>query len=155
LGRSVDLLAPDGLTPLELLVRQAGSGALGTYVSLGGAITERLPPAGARFVKRFARAHAGVEVEPSSVYAAQATEVLLDAIGRSNGTRASVLEQLFKTHVENGLLGNFAFDRNGDTTESPITIMRVSRGGGKNSTLSGGIVARVARPSPRLVIPQG
>ena len=127
------------------------------HVSLGGAVTERLPLAGARFVTRFARAHPGAEVEPSTVYAAQATEVLLDAIARSNGTRASVLEQLFKTHVKNGLLGNFAFDANGDTTESPITIMRVSRGGGKNTILGtgGGIVERVARPSPRLVIPRG
>ena len=38
-----------------------------------------------------------MEVEPATVYAAQATEVLLDAIARSDGTRGSVLEQLFKT----------------------------------------------------------
>jgi branched-chain amino acid transport system substrate-binding protein len=155
LGPAVDLLGPDGLTPLGLLVQQAGRGAFGMHVSLGGAVTERLPPAGARFVERFSRAHGGAEVEPSTVYAAQATEVLLDAIARSNGTRASVLEQLFGTHVRRGLLGTFAFDANGDTTESPITIMRVSRGGGKNTiqSISGGIVERVARPSPRLVAP--
>jgi branched-chain amino acid transport system substrate-binding protein len=157
LGRSVDLLAPDGLTPLGLLVQKGGTGALGTYVSLGGAVTERLPAAGARFVERFSRAHGGVEVEPSTVYAAQATEVLLDAIARSNGTRSSVLEQLFGTHVKAGLLGTFAFDANGDTTESPITILRVSRGGGKNTLLSveGGAVERVVRPSPRLVAAEG
>jgi branched-chain amino acid transport system substrate-binding protein len=155
LGSAVDLFGPDGLTPLGLLVRQAGSGALGVYVSLAGAVTERLPPAGARFVQRFARSHGGTEVDPSTVYAAQATEVVLDAIARSNGTRASVLEQLFRTHVTDGLLGTFAFDANGDTSESPITIMRVSHGGGKNTvqSIGGGVVERVVRPSSRLVAP--
>jgi branched-chain amino acid transport system substrate-binding protein len=155
LGRSVDLLGPDGLTPLGLLVQQAGNGALGTYVTLGGAITERLSEAGARFAAQFARAHGGAAVEPSTIYAAQTTEVLLDAIARSDGSRSSVLDELFRTRVRNGLLGTFAFDANGDTTESPITIIRVARAGGKNTLLSieGGVVDRVARPSPQLVAP--
>jgi DNA-binding SARP family transcriptional activator/ABC-type branched-subunit amino acid transport system substrate-binding protein len=156
LGTSVDLLAPDGLTPLPLLVERAGPAALGMYVSLGGAVTERLPAAGARFVDRFKRTQPGVEIEPSSVYAAQATEVLLDAIARSDGTRASVVEELFETRVRNGLLGSFGFDRNGDITESPVTILRV-RGGGSSTTImsvEGGMVARVVRPSARLVAPE-
>jgi branched-chain amino acid transport system substrate-binding protein len=144
LGRSVDLLAPDGLTPFDLLRQQAGAGATGMYVSFGGAVPERLPPAGARFVDDFTRLHPGVQVEPWAVYAAQATAVVLDAIARSDGSRGSVLTQLFATHVKNGLLGTFAFDANGDTTESPITIARVSPAGT-------GVVERVARPSPRLV----
>jgi branched-chain amino acid transport system substrate-binding protein len=153
LGSSVDLLGPDGLTPLGLLVQQAGQGALGTFVSLGGAVTERLPAAGAQFVRRFRRLHPGEDVGPWAVYAAQAADVVLDAIARSDGTRASVLAQLFDTHVQDGLLGTFAFDANGDITESPVTIMRVSHGGGKNSILSveGGVVERVVRLSPRLV----
>jgi branched-chain amino acid transport system substrate-binding protein len=157
LGRSVDLLAPDGLTPFGLFVQKGGDAALGTYVALAGAVTERLPPAGTRFVDQFARAHGGADVEPSTVYAAQATEVLLEAIARSNGTRSSVLDELFRAHVRDGLLGTFGFDANGDTTESPITIMRVARGGGKNSleSVEGGVVERVARPSPRLVAPIG
>jgi branched-chain amino acid transport system substrate-binding protein len=157
LGRSVDLLGPDGLTPLGLLVQKGGSGALGTYVSLPGVVTERLSAAGADFVKRFARTHGGAEVDPSTVYAAQATEIMLDAIASSNGTRGSVLDQLFKVHVQNGLLGTFAFDANGDTTDSPVTIMRVARGGGANSiqSVEGGVVERVARPSSRLVAPAG
>jgi DNA-binding SARP family transcriptional activator/ABC-type branched-subunit amino acid transport system substrate-binding protein len=153
LGASVDLLAPDGLTPLPLLVKHAGPAALGTYVSLGGAVTERLPSAGERFVERFGGTQPGVEIEPSAVYAAQATEVLLDAIARSDGTRASVVKELFETRVRDGLLGSFGFDRNGDITESPVTIMRVARRGGSNTILSveGGVVARVVRPSPSLV----
>ncbi|MGH3038606.1 MAG: hypothetical protein ACRDLZ_04255, partial [Gaiellaceae bacterium] len=117
----VDLLAPDGLTPLPLLLRRAGPAAVGTYVSLTGIVTDRVPPAG----QRFARTQAGVEVEPSAVYTAQATEVLLDAIGRSDGTRSSIVEELFRTRVSGGLLGTFEFDENGDVSESPVTILQV------------------------------
>jgi len=106
-----------------------------------------------RFGEAFGRTQPGVEIEPSAVYTAQATEVLLDAIARSDGTRSSVLEELFETRVRDGLLGSFAFDANGDTTESPITVLRVARGGGSNTVQSveGGVVEDVVRPSPSLV----
>ena len=153
LGPSADLLGPDGLTPLRLLVSRAGPAALGTFVSLAGAVTEQLPDAGDRFVERFGATQPGVVVEPAAVYAAQATEVLLDAIARSDGTRASVVQELFRTRVRDGLLGSFGFDRNGDITESPVTIVRVARGEGSNriGSVEGGVVEQVTRPSPRLV----
>ena len=153
LGPTVDILAPDGLTPLSLLSRRAGPSARDVYVSLAGTVTERLPPAGAGFVRRFGRTQAGGEVEPSAVYAAEATGVLLDAIGRSDGTRDSVLEQLFATRAHRGLLGTFGFDANGDISESPVTIMRVTRGGrsSKAGSTEGGVVDRIVRPSPSLV----
>jgi branched-chain amino acid transport system substrate-binding protein len=155
LGRSVDVMGPDGLTPLSLLVEQAGEAAIGTYVSLAGVVAERLPAGGARWVERFRRTQAGAEVEPSAVYAAQAAEVLLDAIARSDGTRTSVVDELFRTKVRGGLLGSFGFDDNGDITESPVTILRV-RSGGTSKTIEsteGGVVARVVRPSSSLVAP--
>jgi ABC-type branched-subunit amino acid transport system substrate-binding protein len=150
------VLGPDGLTPLSILVQRAGRAALGTHVSLGGVVTERLPPAGRRFVRAFGRTQPGVEVDPSAVYTAQATEVLLDAIARSDGTRASIVQELFRTRIRNGLLGTFGFDENGDITESPVTIMRVRRGGGSTTVQSvqGGVIERVVRPSSKLVAPE-
>ena len=122
----------------------------------GGVVTERVPPSGARFVERFGRTQAGAAIEPSAVYAAQATQVLLDAIARSDGTRASVVRELFRTRVEGGLLGSFGFDRNGDITESPVTILRVRSRGSSTTIMSveGGTVARVVRPSAKLVAPE-
>ena len=81
--------------------------------------------------------------------------MLLDAIARSDGTRESVLEELFATRTERGLLGSFGFDENGDITESPVTILRVAGRGRSNTILSveGGVVDRVVRPSPKLVAP--
>ena len=154
-GRSMEILGPDGLTPLSDLVERAGPGALGTHVSLPGVVNEVLPPAGGRFVKAFARTQPGVDIDPSAVYAAQAAEVLLDAIGRSDGTRASVVRELFRTRIRNGLLGSFGFDVNGDVSESPVTIVRVRRGGGSTTVRSveGGVVERVVRPPAKLVAP--
>ncbi|MEJ7569602.1 MAG: BTAD domain-containing putative transcriptional regulator [Gaiellaceae bacterium] len=153
LPASVDLLGPDGLTPLPLLREKAGAAALGTFVSLGGLVPERLPRAGARFARRFARTQAGTPVEPSAVYAAQATEVVLAALARSEGTRASVLDALFRVRIRDGLLGDFGFDRRGDITESPVTIMRLTGGGSSTRILSveGGVIERVSRPRASLV----
>ena len=85
-----------------------------------------LPPAGKRFLEEFEATRAG-EPSPSlsAAYAAQAAEILLDAIARSDGTRASVTRELFETTIEDGILGDIKFDENGDPMEAPVTIYRV------------------------------
>jgi hypothetical protein len=61
---------------------------------------------------RYSSSPFGSAHRPSSaVYGAQAAEIFLDAIARSDGTRASVTRELFETRVEDGLLGNISFDR--------------------------------------------
>ena len=59
---------------------------------------------------------------------AQAAEVILTAITNSDGTRAGVTGQLFKTNVKNGILGSFKIDKNGDTTSNPVTIYKIKSG---------------------------
>jgi DNA-binding SARP family transcriptional activator/ABC-type branched-subunit amino acid transport system substrate-binding protein len=155
LGRDVDLLGPSGLTGVPQLMEKSRGAALGMYLSVPGVLLESLPPAGASWVRRFRETQGRAAIEPSAVYAAQATEVLLDAIARSDGTRASVVEELFATRITNSLLGSFGFDRNGDISESPVTIVRVQRGGRGNlvQSLDGAPVVKVERPSPKLVAP--
>ena len=86
-----------------------------------------LPPAGKKFLREFGDTEAvpGAQGAPE---AAQATEVLLDAIARSDGTRASVVEELFATKVENGILGSFTFDRLGDIDPAPVGVYRYENG---------------------------
>ena len=148
-----DILAPDGFTPVPLLVETAGAAARDVFVSLGGVVTEGLPATGRRWVERFARTQPGVEVQPAAVYAAQATHVLLDAIAASDGTRRSVVAELLRTRVEDGLIGSFSFDPNGDVSESPVTVLRPRRQGAPGPVLSteGATVERVVRPRSRLV----
>ena len=156
LSEDVDLLGPSGLTPVPLLMKKSKGAARGMYLSFSGVLPEGLPPAAARWAKRFGATQRGAPIEPSAVYAAQATEVLLDAIAGSDGTRRSVMERLFRTRVTDGLLGSFRFDANGDISESPMTIVQVRRAGSENAvnSVEGASVVRVVRPSPGLVAPE-
>lgn len=150
LGPSVALLGAEGSAPIGLLLRRSGGAARGMYVALNGLTVERLPPRGLAFVRAFAATQPGAEIQATAVYAAQATEVLLRAIGRSNGTRASVVRELLRTRIADGLLGEVAFDANGDLTHAPVTIVRVTGTGGTSNTIlshEGAEIVRVERPS--------
>ena len=125
LGEDVDLLLPDGFSPLDLLRRRAGPAAEGALVAFTGLLPESYPPAARRFVERFEATQPGLAVAPSAVYAAQATEVVLDAIARSDGTRDGVREAMFTTRLDDGLIGDVAFDARGDLQRAPVTIRRV------------------------------
>jgi branched-chain amino acid transport system substrate-binding protein len=120
------LMAPDGFTPVSADVQGAGGAANGMTVSVAGLPNAQLKGAGKAFVKSFAKV-AGTP-DPYSVYAAQAAEVLVQAIANSNGTRADVTKQLFKTKVKNGILGSFAINGNGDTSSNPVTIYKIKSG---------------------------
>ena len=122
-----------------------GPAALGVYFAYPGAEMSLLPPAGKRFLKDL-RDRTGKPSEFYTASAAQSAEILLDAIARSDGTRASVTRQLFKTNVENGILGNVSFDSNGDPIEAPITIYRVvGKAGGPDGWVADRVV--IARPA--------
>ncbi len=107
-------VAPDGFTPYSATLG-AGSAAQGMVISYAGQPLNKLGPAGKAFQVAF-RKYAKIKgnMPPYAVYQAQAAQVMLAAIARSNGTRSSVVKELFKTNVKNGIMGSFRFDRNGD-----------------------------------------
>ena len=153
LGPTVKLLGTSGFTPVGYLFERAGPAARGMYVSLVGQVPQRLGARARRFSREFGATQRGAEIELAPLYAAQAAEVLLDAIARSDGTRRGVIDQLFKTRVERGILGSFSFDRNGDTTLNQVTILRPVRPGGRSTPTSfqGARIDRVLVPPPSLV----
>jgi hypothetical protein len=71
----------------------------GAYLSVSGLINEGLGTQGRRFAAAFGETLPGVDIEPSAIYTAEATGVLLDAVARSDGTRAAVLDELFRTSL--------------------------------------------------------
>jgi DNA-binding SARP family transcriptional activator/ABC-type branched-subunit amino acid transport system substrate-binding protein len=135
------ILAPDGFTPLSDLIARAGAAAEGMTVTIPGIPATKLGPAGRRFVAEFAKETGERNPAPATIEAAQATEVVLAAIARSNGTRTSVLHELARTRVHGGILGSFRFDANGDITNDAVTLYRILGGRAK--------VVGVATP-PRL-----
>jgi branched-chain amino acid transport system substrate-binding protein len=149
----VALLAPDGFTPLPLLIRHAGrAAATGTFVSQTGIVDAgELGPTGQRFARELSGALGTRTVEPSAIYAAQAMEVALDAIARSDGTRSSVRAALFATDLRDGLIGPVRFDVNGDVSRSPVTILRVAPGTREGPVAPDAVVDRVLRVPANLV----
>jgi ABC-type branched-subunit amino acid transport system substrate-binding protein/DNA-binding beta-propeller fold protein YncE len=144
LGPRVAILAPDGFSDFRAVIAQAGAAAEGLVVSVATLPPERLPPSGRPFLDAFQGAIGG-EVDPYSPATAQAAEVLLDAIAASDGTRASVTEQLLKVRVEDGILGSFEFDANGDRTSAGVTMYRIEKGKPR--------VSAVIKPPPGLLVP--
>jgi ABC-type branched-subunit amino acid transport system substrate-binding protein len=147
------LLGTDGFLPISALFTAAGPAARGMYVSAAGLTPGVLGPEGRFFVRGFAATQPGQAVDQTAIYAAQAASLLLAAIASSDGTRASVTKQLFRTRVNRGILGDFGFDEHGDTTSAPVTILRALHGGGASAVLNteGSSIVRVIRPPRRLV----
>jgi branched-chain amino acid transport system substrate-binding protein len=124
LGPGVPLIA-SGFDPAT--AELAGPAAEGMIISFPGPAVGRLRGEGARFVASFSKKF-GAKPDRFAVNAAQAMDVLLDSIARSDGTRASVTNKLFATRVSNGILGSFWITPTGDTTLNAIAMYRVSSG---------------------------
>ncbi len=142
-GPNVVFVGPDGWTPYSATLG-AGSAAQGMFISYAGQPLEKLPATGKKFIAQF-RAYAKIKgnMPPYAVYQAQAAQVMLDAIGRSDGTRASVVKELFKTNVKNGIMGTFRFDRNGDTI--PFKWISFDQLRGKNGVPVYAVVEKVGK----------
>ena len=111
LGPDIPIVAPDGFALPTDLVELGGSAVEGLYVTQYGVPNSHLPPRGQRFLEAFVAAgHADPGPDFAASYAAQATEILLDAIARSDGTRASVAREVGQTVVVDGILGDIRFD---------------------------------------------
>ena len=121
LGAGTPLVASDGFAGFEEVVREAGRAADGLYVTNAGLPAERLSREGRRLLKPNYRGPDGY-----FIHAAQAAEVLLDAIERSDGTRGSITEELLRTRIDDGLIGDVSFDRNGDVVRGPVTVFRIA-----------------------------
>jgi hypothetical protein len=81
---------------------------------------------------------------------AQATELALGAIARSDGTRASVLKRLRASRVRDGILGSFRFDRFGDPDPETMAVFRLTRRRAPGDVAPGAAFDRVVTIPARL-----
>ncbi len=129
----IHILAPDGFTPVSAVVQGAGTAANNMTVSVAGVPNNKLPASGQAFLKAFSKSIGGATVDPYTVYAAQAAQLMIAAIGMSDGTRAGVTKAVFKARVADGVLGkNFGVKPDGDVASGAVTVYRVV--GGKQTT---------------------
>jgi branched-chain amino acid transport system substrate-binding protein len=127
LGPKVELLAPDGFNQPVTIVEGAGTRADGLTVTIASGPVRTLPSAGRRWAAEF-ELRTGARPCCFATQSGQAAQIVLDAIARSHGTRREVLENLRRTTVRGGLLGDFRFDRYGDTTQTTIAIYHIAEG---------------------------
>jgi branched-chain amino acid transport system substrate-binding protein len=135
----------------------AGYAAPGMYMTTTSRANQSLGPAGRDFARGFADTQPGGEV-PNAFYiveAAQAAEALLEAIERSDGTRSSVTRALHDLQLEDGILGTFGFDENGDMTPATISVFRITgkRGADLQDAYGGADFVRVVQVPRELVMP--
>jgi branched-chain amino acid transport system substrate-binding protein len=131
-GPDVQILGPDGWTPISATIQGAGDASEGMYITQPGLPADQLKGEGKAFVDEFT-AEIGKAPNPYTAYAAQAASILLDSIEDSDGSRASVSEGLFNRDVTDGILGNFKIDENGDTTLGIVSVYQIK---GQKETFS-------------------
>ena len=127
LGPAALIVGPDGFATPELIVEGAGPAAEGFAWTIATLPTDELPSPGrdlaASFEERFSSRPCCFAVQ-----AAQTASMILDAIEGSGGSRSRVTERLLDARVEDGYLGDFEFDRYGDTTLNTIGAYRIEDG---------------------------
>jgi branched-chain amino acid transport system substrate-binding protein len=123
LGPNVDspskgtmLFLPDGFTDNAIFDRAEGGtpNAKGAYFSVAGVGIDQYKGAALEWIEGFQQSTNAESISPYSVLAAQSAQVLLDAIENSDGSRSEVIENVFDTQVDDGLIGSFSFNENGD-----------------------------------------
>jgi branched-chain amino acid transport system substrate-binding protein len=109
----VKLFAPDGFTTQQT-IDEAPEAAAGMFMSVAGVPIDQFEGKGAEFAEAFAPRIGGDAIDPYAIYGAQAAEIMLDAIAASDGSRADVIAKMFEAEVEDGYLGTFGINENGD-----------------------------------------
>jgi branched-chain amino acid transport system substrate-binding protein len=117
----IQLQMPDGFSDPP----SNGAVANGSYISVAGEPPNKLVGPGAVFVKSFGK-QVGATPNPYSAYGAQAMEVVLGAIAKGGGQRATTTKGLFGLHITNGIIGTFSINSTGDTDLGAITIYKQS-----------------------------
>jgi ABC-type branched-subunit amino acid transport system substrate-binding protein len=153
LGPRVAIMAGFLFENIPEVLKRAGRAARGLYVS--NSDVPRAAFARNAAGRQFAR-DIGTDAQfVGALEAGQAAELVLRAIARSDGTRASVLEHLRASNVTDGILGTFRFDRNGDITTASVPILRIvgatPPGTGLPSEFQGAVVDRVVNVPARLM----
>ncbi len=115
----VKLLLPDGFTTDAIFDPAEGGtpDAKDAFFSVAGVPIDEFTGAGAEFGEAFKEAKLGGDpVDPYAIYAAQAAQIIIDAIAEAGADRAAVIDAIFATEVTDGLIGSFEIDENGDPT---------------------------------------
>ncbi len=130
LGADFLIEAPDGFSSFKDTIAHAGDAAEGMIISIAGQPYAQLGKGGKAFAAGFGKSIGlkAKDVNPYSNYGATAALTLLKAVANSDGTRASVTANLFKTSFADSPVGAFKINKNGDTTGATMSFYTVKGG---------------------------
>jgi branched-chain amino acid transport system substrate-binding protein len=127
-NQAVKVIASDGFV-LSSIFDEAGKenveGAFGTAPTLP---LDKLTGAGKTFADDFTASEGDKPLEVYSIYAATAAQVLLDAISRSDGSRADITAKLLESDVPDTVVGPVSFDENGDVKGGTESLYKATDG---------------------------
>lgn len=123
----VKFMGPDGINE-QALIDAAGKDAEGVYATFGGIPPKELTGKGKEWYDAY-KAKFNSEPEPYAAYGYEAAQVVLAGIGEvcqldRDAVRAAVMD----TKNFPGLLGEWSFDENGDTTSTKMSGSEVKDG---------------------------
>jgi branched-chain amino acid transport system substrate-binding protein len=120
---AVKLFAPDGFTT-QATIDESGPASRGMFMSVAGVPIDEFKGVAKEYVDALlAGPLAGKAIDPYAIYGAQSAQIVLDAIEASDGSRTSVIENIFATEVTDGLLGSFSFNENGDPEDAAGAVV--------------------------------
>ncbi len=148
-GQGVMMMLPDGFTTDAIFDRAEGGtpNAKGAFFSVAGVGIDKYTGAAKTFIDGFKSELGGKAVDPYAILGAQAAQVLLNAIEKSDGSRADVIDKVYATKVNDGLIGSFSFNKNGDLTgaKGAAVLFTIYNGTNHLNTLL------TTSPDPKLV----
>lgn len=125
-NEKVKMLGPDGFFLTELPKETGGSGE-GMYLSVAGLPPQQLTGKAKELVDQVGT-ETNSEPQPYTAYGIAAAQAILKAIEMSDGTRESVVQNLFKVSVpaeESAIGKEIKFDENGDIPAKDISFSQV------------------------------
>ena len=115
---AVKLMMPDGFTTQQTIDEAGVENTRGSFMSVAGVPIDQFTGTAEEFINGYKETLGGEPVDPYAIYAAQSARIVLDAIENSDGSRGGIIEQVFQTKVEDGLIGSFEINENGDPAEA-------------------------------------
>jgi branched-chain amino acid transport system substrate-binding protein len=125
LGLNAPVFSDDGVFTPEY-VKIGSKATEGDYASMVGLPPEKLLKA-KEFMDKYKAKYPGVDMQPYDPYTYEAASILIEAIEKTNREQARIVDYVSQMKY-NGILGETAFDKKGDTLNKTISIYQVKEG---------------------------
>src|SRR4051794_2557106 len=127
LGKDFKMMGADGIFDSDWLAA-AGDAAEGTYLTFAGVPPDKRTGKGADWYKAYKDKYK-IEPESYAIYGYEAMTVIIDGIKRAaKKDRAATRDAIMGTKNWDGVLGQWSFDQNGDTSLTEEGINQVKSG---------------------------